>query len=116
MQETPETSAIPGVCSVCLRERLKKISRSSSRGYHIRFFFFMFFIFFSLPYLRFLLLVSNTASPMHDNRKGQISFLKSKLKKSKSMAFVSERTIDMMPRRKVDFGSKLMHSRTMKEC
>ncbi|CAI9291678.1 hypothetical protein Lser_V15G30986 [Lactuca serriola] len=109
----PKHQQSPGVCSLCLRERLKKISRSSSRV--TTYASSSSCSSSSISSVSSVSSLSNTASPMHDNRKGQISFLKSKLKKSKSMAFVSERTMDNDAKKKSGFWSKLMHSRTMKE-
>ncbi|PWA67867.1 hypothetical protein CTI12_AA313820 [Artemisia annua] len=101
----PKHEQSPGVCSLCLRDRLAKISKSSSRviAYDSS---------CSSSSVSSVSSVSScssyVASPMHDYRKG-------KLKKSKSMAFVSERIVENDAKKKGGFWSKLMHSRTVRE-
>ncbi|MFS7941305.1 putative protein OCTOPUS [Helianthus anomalus] len=115
----PKHQQSPGICSLCLRERLLKISRSSSRVIICA----SSTTCSSSSSISSISSVSSsssgalsyTASPMHGRRNGHISFLRSKLKKSKSMAFASERIMDDDERKKAGFWSKLMHSRTMRE-
>ncbi|KAK1406737.1 hypothetical protein QVD17_38345 [Tagetes erecta] len=112
----PKHEQSPGICSLCLRERLIKISRSSSRVITCA-------SSSSSSSISSISSVSSssgalsyTTSPMHGYRKGRASnFLTSKLKKSKSMAFVGERIRDDDQRKKSGFWSKLMHSKTMRE-
>ncbi|KAI3504981.1 hypothetical protein L1887_26812 [Cichorium endivia] len=108
----PKHEQSPGVCSLCLRERLSKISRSSSR---VTTYASSSCSSSSISSISSVSSLSNAASPMHDYRKGHVSFFNSKLKKSKSMAFVSERIVENDAKKKTGFWSKLMHSRTMRE-
>ncbi|KAL4566033.1 hypothetical protein LXL04_030142 [Taraxacum kok-saghyz] len=109
----PKHEQSPGVCSLCLRERLRKISKSSSRV--TTYASSSSCSSSSISSVSSVSSLSNTESPMHDYRKGHVSFLKSKLKKSKSMAFVGRRIVEDDGKKKSGFWSKLMHSRTMRE-
>ncbi|KAI3672520.1 hypothetical protein L6452_38609 [Arctium lappa] len=114
----PKHQQSPGVCSLCLRERLSKISKSSSRviTYASSSSYSSSASISSISSAASSAALSNTASPMHVYRKGRnLSFLKSKLKKSKSMVFVTERIMEDDVKKKNGFWSKLMHSRTMRE-
>ncbi|KAL8243166.1 hypothetical protein R6Q59_009424 [Mikania micrantha] len=112
----PKHEQSPGICSSCLRERLLKISRSSSRvvascAYNYS---------SSSSSSSFISSISSssgalsdTASPMHG---WHASFLK--LKKSKSIAGeirIMDNNINNDQTKKAGFWSKLMHSRTMRE-
>ncbi|PWA72211.1 hypothetical protein CTI12_AA272860 [Artemisia annua] len=139
----------PGVCSLCLRERLIKISGSSSSHAHVS----NVSSSSSSSSISSVSSVSssrassnvpsNTASPMHKSQtrtkiydvegKGYLSFLR----KSRSVAFVSEKSVqndgrkkkgdgfwsklmglkrsDVKKRLTEDGSSRLMHSRTMRE-
>ncbi|KAL8256639.1 hypothetical protein R6Q59_031706 [Mikania micrantha] len=110
----PKQQQSPGICSSCLRERLLRISRSSSRVItcassssgsasvsSIS----------SVSSSSSSCALSITASPLHDhNRRKHLSFMK-----SKSMAFASERIMEGDGKKRGGFWSKLMHSRTMRE-
>ncbi|KAI3820260.1 hypothetical protein L1987_07804 [Smallanthus sonchifolius] len=112
----PKHEQSPGVCSLCLRERLLKVSRSSSRVITCASSSLSSYSISSISSVSSSSgALSNTASPMHGYQKGRVSFLRSKLKKSKSMAFVGERIMNDDERKKAGFWSKLMHSRTMRE-
>ncbi|KAJ0519744.1 putative protein OCTOPUS [Helianthus annuus] len=113
----PKHQQSPGICSLCLRERLLKISRSSSRVITCDSSSSCSSSVSSISSVSCSSCdMSNTASPMHDDYgRGHLSFLKIKLKKSKSMAFVSERIMEDDAKKKGGFWSKLIHSRTMRE-
>ncbi|KAK1435464.1 hypothetical protein QVD17_01227 [Tagetes erecta] len=113
----PKHQQSSGICSLCLRERLLRISRSSSRVITCA------SSSSSSSSVSSISSVSSSsgdlshmASPMHDDyRKGHLSILKSKLNKSKSIAFASERIMEDDTKKKGGFWSKLVHSRTMRE-
>ncbi|KAK9047982.1 hypothetical protein SSX86_033055 [Deinandra increscens subsp. villosa] len=104
----PKHQQSSGICSLCLRERLLKISKSSSRVITCDSSSSCSSSVSSVSSSSGAL--SNTASPVHDYMKGHHSF-----SKSKSMAFVSERIMEDDAKKKGGFWSKLMHSRTMRE-
>ncbi|KAL4570522.1 hypothetical protein LXL04_026178 [Taraxacum kok-saghyz] len=141
----PTHQQSPGVCSLCLRERLSKISGSSSLAVK------NVSSSSSSSSISYVSSVSsshgssnapsNTASPMHNQRKtynverkGYLSFLR----KSRSMAFVGENVVEINEKKKKSNGfwsklmglkrrdtqkrskekgssSRLMHSKTMRE-
>ncbi|XP_023741830.1 uncharacterized serine-rich protein C215.13 [Lactuca sativa] len=144
----PKHQQSPGVCSLCLRERLSKISSTSSRAVTNVSSSSSSSTISSVSSVSSSRGSSNgpsyTASPMHNylnqrktydvERKGYLSFLR----KSRSMAFVSENIVEIDGKQKKSNGfwskligskrsdaqkrsmeesssSRLMHSKTMRE-
>ncbi|KAI3751622.1 hypothetical protein L2E82_22713 [Cichorium intybus] len=128
----PKHQQSPGVCSLCLRERLLKISSSSSRAVTNVSSSSSSSSISSVSSVSSSRVSSNapsnTASPMHRNQrkthevegKGYLSFLR----KSRSMAFVSENIMEIDEKKKKNdgFWSRLMgskrrnaHKRSMEE-
>ncbi|CAA3000607.1 Hypothetical predicted protein [Olea europaea subsp. europaea] len=116
----PKHHQSPGVCSICLREKLSKLSTSSSSRSKVSS--------LSSSYLSSLSSSSNISSyssPVNGSSfraasvvRGSMSSLKSTgkemLKKSRSMAFVFQRQkdIDNNGKNKSGFWSKLFHPRS----
>ncbi|KAI3751629.1 hypothetical protein L2E82_22720 [Cichorium intybus] len=119
----PKHQQSPGVCSLCLRERLSKISSSSSRAVTNVSSSSSSSSISSVSSVSSSRVSSNapsyTASPMHNYRnqrkthevegKGYLSFLR----KSRSMAFVSENIVEIDGKKKKrdGFWSRLMGSK-----